>query len=240
MKTERLYWKDAYLQEAEAEVLDANGKYLVLDKSIFYPEKGGQPSDTGFLEFEGEKWKVEYAKDCGEYISLQLDRDFFADGKGKIIKQKIDWEKRYSYMKMHTAIHLLCKVICDKTGGLITGNQIKENESRVDVDIPSVEFNREMLKEFEEKTNSLISENLEIKSYWLKRKEFEENPEFVKLKNKLPPDLQEIRIVDIGGKDIQADGGTHVKNTREFGKLKITETKSKGQDKRRIYFVLEF
>lgn len=140
-------------------------------------------------------------------------------------------------MRGHTACHILSYVVNKETGALITGNQIAEDKCRVDFDLDS--FDRELIKSFEEKSNQIIRAAVDVDIKFLPREEAFQIPSVFKLRNVLPPSVKEIRIVAIGEYDIQACGGTHVKNTEEIKGIKIIKAENKGKNNRRIYFVLE-
>jgi len=227
-----LYLNDAYLQEFEAKVMKADGKFVILDRTVFYPSSGGQPHDTGSLYKGQEEYKVVYVKKMPEGISHELDKEGLQEG--ETIKGKIDWQRRYKLMKMHTASHLLASIFY-KTGALITGNQLGTEKSRIDFSLEA--FDKEKINEYIKEANNLIQKGAEIKTYWIKRQEALQEPELAKLAKGLP-NLQQIRIVEIQGIDKQADGGTHVKNLKEIGKIEFLKAENKGKNNRRVYFKL--
>ncbi|MCR4369052.1 MAG: alanyl-tRNA editing protein [archaeon] len=233
----KLYLDDSYLKECEAivtKVVDA--KFVELDQTIFYSQGGGQPSDSGKIVKEnGEEARVVFAKAFGENISHQIEPEGILN-EGEKVRCVLDWEKRHKHMRMHTCAHILAGVINKEIGALITGNQLGEEESRMDFNVP--EFDKELLKTFEQKGNEIISRGLEITVSYEAREKALARPELFRLKDVLPKDIPMLRIVSIGDFDIQADGGTHVANTREIGKMKITNFKNKGAQNRRIYWTL--
>ncbi|MFH1391320.1 MAG: alanyl-tRNA editing protein [Candidatus Diapherotrites archaeon] len=236
--TEKLFLNNSYLKETDAIVTKVNdGKFVVLDKTIFYPQGGGQPTDTGKLVKEnGAKVNVVFAKQFGDEISHQIEtKNFLAEGEK--VKCILDWEPREKFMRMHTSAHILAGIINKEIGALITGNQLGLEESRMDFNVP--EFDRELLKTFEEKSNEIIGKNLEITISYEETEKALQRPELFRLKGVLPKNIPELRIVTIGNFDVQADGGTHVKNTSEIGKMRITNFKNKGAENRRIYWKLE-
>lgn len=234
--TEKLYLKDSYLKEFGAKVLKVSeGRFVVLDKTAFYPQGGGQPSDSGKIIAGAREFRVLSAKNFGEEVSHEVE-DASGLEEGQVVKGELDWERRYALMRMHTAAHILAKCIFDRTGSMITGNQIEEARSRMDFNVQGLD--REFLAEIEEKANLAISQNLEVKISFLPREEALALPELFRLKDVLPKELEEFRIVSIGDFDRQADGGTHVKNTSEIGRLAIVKAENKGANNRRIYFEL--
>jgi len=226
---------DSYLKECEANVTKATGKFVVLDKTVLYPQGGGQPSDTGKIIHMEEGFNVVFAKQFGEDVSCEVDHEGLKEGDK--VKCVLYWKAREKYMRMHTSAHILAGVINKEISALITGNQLGTEESRMDFNVP--DFDRELLKTFEEKSNEIISRNLEIGISFEERETALKRPELFRLKDVLPKNIPILRIVRIGDFDIQADGGTHVKNTSEIRKIKITNFKNKGAENRRIYWKLE-
>ncbi len=233
---EELYLKDSYLKEWEAEVLEVNqDKFILLDKTAFYPASGGQPNDEGVIIREGEEFKVVY---CGKFdgkVSHEVDKPGLKTGDK--VKCEIDWGRRYRLMRMHTAVHILSEVFYKDTQCLITGGQLGIEKSRMDFALQ--EYDPEKIKGYIGKANEIIAKGLEVSIKFLPREEAVKLPQVSKLAKGLPESLQVIRIVDIGGFDIQADGGTHVKNTSEIGKIKLLKIDNRGKNNRRIYFMLE-
>jgi len=235
MRTKLLYFEDSYLREADAQVVEVRGAAVMLDRTVFYPTGGGQPTDTGKMAVDGAEYAVvEVKKEQGE-IWHYLDKEpAFAAGAGAHLA--IDWERRYRLMRTHTAGHVLSTVMMNN-GALITGNQLGVEETRFDFSLE--QFDRAKFEELVEQANSKLAEGLEVKTYTMPREEALKMPGMVKLANALPPAISELRIVDIGGFDVQADGGTHVKNSRECGKIRILRLENKGKNNRRLYFSLE-
>jgi len=139
-------------------------------------------------------------------------------------------------MRMHTSAHILSAVVNGETGALITGNQISPDESRVDFNLE--DFDKGKMSYYIDKVNEAIGRGLEVKTFFMKREEALANPGFVKLANAMPPSLEMLRIVEIGDVDTQADGGVHVKNTIEIGKVVGLKTENKGKSNRRLYFTV--
>ncbi|MEM5882932.1 MAG: alanyl-tRNA editing protein AlaXM [Candidatus Aenigmatarchaeota archaeon] len=229
--TKKLFWEDSYLKEFEAKVLKREGNKVILDQTCFYPSGGGQPCDTG--EIEGIK-VLETLKQNDDVVHILEKEPYFKVN--DLVKGKIDWERRYKLMRMHTAAHIISAIINKETQALITGNQLDLQKSRIDYSLET--FDRTLIEDCIRKANEIAAQGLEVKTYFLKREEAEKIPSITKLAKGLP-NLQEFRIVEIVGLDLQADGGTHVKNTKEIGKIKIEGMENKGKDNRRIYFSLE-
>ena len=230
--TKKLYWDDAYNKEFDAKVLAIDDNKTVLDQTAFNPRGGGLVGDTG--EINGSK-VVDTVKGDSESIIhvLEADPNFDHD---TIVHGKLDWERRYRIMRMHTAAHMLSAIIHRDEGALITGNQIESDRSRVDFNLQ--EFNRELVEEFCRKANEFVKKNLPVKTYFMKREEALKIPAIVKLAGAMPPDVEVLRIVEIVGLDIQADGGPHLKNSGEIGEIKLLKTENKGKNNRRLYYTV--
>ncbi|NQU79596.1 alanyl-tRNA editing protein [Candidatus Woesearchaeota archaeon] len=233
--TEPAYLEDSYQKEFEADVVDAAGTDVVLDRTLFYPSSGGQPGDTGLFVVNGIEYKVVGVRKKNGDIVHELDREGIK--KGDTVTGMIDWTRRYRFMRGHTACHVLSYVVHQETGALITGNQISEEKCRIDFDLEN--FDREQMKTFEKKTNDLIHEGIDVITKTLPKEEAFQIPSLIKLKNVLPPNVENIRIVEIDDYEIQACGGTHVRNTEEIKGIEITKAENKGKNNRRIYFSLK-
>lgn len=233
-----LYLEDSYLRECEAVVVSVEGSGVVLDRTVFYPRGGGQPSDTGRLipvPDSGEGFRVvNVVKKDGRIVhELDCAAPFFAGDK---VRCMLDWERRYRLMRMHTAAHLLAAIMHRELGVLITGNQLEEGKARFDFSMES--FDRQKFEEVVEKANEALGSGAELRTYSLPRDEAMKIPGVVKLAGALPPSITELRIVEIPGIDMQADGGTHVRSLREVGRIEILRLENKGKENRRIYFTL--
>lgn len=228
-----LYLDDSYLKECTATVKSVDkGKFIVLDQTIFYPNSGGQPWDEGIIKRGDDEFKVVFVGKFSGDISHEVDKEGLKEGDE--VTCIVDWERRYQLMKMHTSSHILSTIVHNETGALITGNQLNLDKSRVDFSLE--DFDRDKIREYIHKTNEAIKRNLEIKTYYLPRDEAMKIPSIVKLANALPPNIAELRIVEIGDVDTQADGGTHVKNTSEIGELELIKVDNKGKNNRRVYY----
>ncbi len=241
-----------------------SNKFIVLNQTCFYPNSGGQLNDVGTLTraSDGKVFNVVFAaKTHSEnpndvMISHEVKAD--SDGTngndtnenslkaGDKVHGKIDWQRRNALQRYHTASHVLSTVINNETGALITGNQLETEKAKIDFSLK--DFDREKMAEYVKKANSVIDQNLAVKTYFLPREEAMKIPGIVKLAAALPPAVDELRIVQIGeagsGKDgsvpfdIQADGGTHVRTLSEIGHLELIKLENKGAERRRIYFKL--
>ena len=233
--TELLYLQDCYIKEFEAKVTKAEGKFLVLDKTAFYPNSGGQLNDIGVFESSKGIFNVINVTKKGDEIVHELDRE--CKGileEGDIVKGKIDWQRRYRLMRSHTAAHIISEVIHKETGARITGNQLSLERIRIDFDLEN--FDRAKLQGYIDKANGIVEKGMPIKTYFLEREEAFRNPDLFSLRDFLPPDVKELRIVEIEGFDIKACGGTHVANTKEVGRFEFIDAENKGKNNRRVYF----
>lgn len=234
--TKALYMEDAYLKECEAVIANVTeDKFIELDQTIFYPNAGGQPHDTGKLVKDDEEFIVDFVKKVGSEISHEVGHPGLKTGDN--VKCIIDWPRRHKLMRYHTAAHIISAVIHKEAGALITGNQLNMDQSRIDFSLEN--FDREKMEEYIEKSNQIVEKDVPIRIYNMTRDEVEKNPSFVKLAKGLPPGITEIRMVEIEGIDKQPDGGTHVKSTKEVGRISFVKAKNQGKNNRRVYFVIE-
>jgi misacylated tRNA(Ala) deacylase len=230
--TRRIFWEDMYAREFDARVVSAEGNRVVLDQTAFNPRGGGLVSDTGTL---GSSKVTEVTKE-GEEIFHVLEAPPGLKP-GDQVHGVLDWDRRFRIMRMHTSAHILSSIVNRETGALITGNQISPDESRVDFNLDN--FDRDKMSYYIEKVNEAVGRELDVKTYFMKREEALAKPGFVKLANALPPSVDVLRIVEIGDVDTQADGGVHVGNTREIGKVVGLRAENKGKSNRRMYFTVE-
>jgi len=233
--TEPLYLKDHYLKEFEAVVTEVlEGYHLVLNKSSFFPQGGGQPNDMGKIIklTDNKEFNVlNVRKESGKTIH-DIDKEGLKTGDK--IKGIIDWERRYKLMRSHTAAHILSEVIYKDTNTLITGNQLDTDKVRIDFSLQ--DFNKEKMQEYIESANKIIEQDLPIIIEFTTREEALKIPQISKLAIGLPESIKEVRIVKIGSFDTQADGGTHVNSTKEIGKIEFLKAENKGKNNRRLYF----
>ena len=234
--TEALYMKDSYLKKWDAKVVSVkDDKYVVLDKSAFYPKGGGQPWDEGYIIKNGEKFKVVYVGKFSGEISHEVEKPGLKEG--DIVSCEIDWERRYTYMRYHTACHLVSNLLFQRANAKITGNQIELDKARMDFSME--DYSPEKLRTFVKESNEIIKKDLPITIETMSRAAVLEEPELARLAAGLPKNLQEFRIVKIGDIDKQVDGGTHVNSLKEIGEIEMTKTVNKGKDNRRLYFILK-
>ena len=235
-----LYMKDSYLKEFEAAVSKVtDGKYVVLDQTAFYPNSGGQPYDTGKLTriSDGAVFTVVYVGKFGEDISHEVTSEGNELKAGDVVRGEIDWERRYKLMRYHTAAHIISGLIHEKTGALITGNQLDLEKSRIDFSLE--DYDPSQFSGFIKEASEKAASGAEVKLIFLTKEEAEKEETLSKLAMGLPPSIKEIRLVEIVGIDRQADGGTHVKNTSEIGEIELVKCDNKGKNNRRVYFRLK-
>jgi misacylated tRNA(Ala) deacylase len=236
--TELLYQTDSYLREFDATVVavDAAGGRVALDRTAFYPGGGGQPGDLGTQTFRAaETLKVcgvTQVKKEGELVWHWLNGGLPAEGQA--VTGSIDWSRRYALMRTHTAMHILCGVVWRDYGASVTGGAMDPLQGRMDFEFATLRA--ELVGEIEAKCNAEIAAARDVRVKILPRDEAFQIPDLIRTKiNLLPPGILEVRTVEIVGLDLQADGGTHVANTREVGRIRVADYKSKGAINKRIY-----
>lgn len=232
--------EDCYLKECEAVVLesgkDENGFFAVLDKTVMYPEGGGQLSDIGFLVFNDHtRLTVTSVSKKGGIIKHYVQE--FPPEPNSRLTVELKWSRRYALMRMHTAQHIISAIALQKFGSSTVGNQIHPDTSRLDLN-PS-KLSQEDLEELEKMSDCIVRDGLDINIYEVSRKEVESNPEKYRCNFALlPKSINTLRVVDIAGFDVAICGGTHVANTSEVGEFKILKKENKGKGTERITYEL--
>lgn len=228
-----IYLLDPYKKEFESIVKSAKGKFIVLEQTAFYPNSGGQPHDTGKIIAQNSKeYNIVYVGKFNGEISHEVCKEGLKPGEK--VKGFIDWERRYRFMRYHTASHILSTLLHQQTGADITGTQISEDKARVDFALPS--FDRTLLNSLEQKTNNIIRKALPSEFRLVPKEQAMAIPEIFRLRKAFDDSIKEIRLVEIKGFDMQACGGCHVKNTSEIGEIEIFNLENKGKDRKRVYF----
>ena len=231
--TELLYTTDSYLREFEAVVTGhVEGGGVVLDRTAFYPGGGGQPGDVGTLATAGQTWTVTAVK------KLDGQPVHFVDGEppavGTAVTGRLDWTRRYQLMRTHTAMHILCGVVFRDYGAQVTGGNMDPLQGRMDFEFETMR--QELVAAIEEAVNAEVAAARPVRVRILPRDEAFAIPDLIRTKiNLLPEGIAEVRTVELVGLDLQADGGTHVANTGEVGRVRVTDYKSKGKINKRIY-----
>ena len=226
-----LFIENPYLKEFESKIQKIQNNNIILEQTAFYAKSGGQPGDIGKIMLDGKDINIidtiyDHEKNivhiCENTNSLKV---------GEKVEGKINWQKRYKYMRMHTALHLLCSLIPYD----VTGGQINFEKSRLD-------FNAEgkiEKEEIEYKINKLVLENHVISYQWITNEELDKQPELVRTMSVKPPRTNnKIRLVKIGKIDLQPCGGTHIKSTKEIGEIKIGKIENKGKMNRRVNLII--
>lgn len=235
--TEFLCHADGYMKQFDATVLDTTDEGVVLDRTAFYPGGGGQPPDKGWLRDKGNReWKLTRISREGGVFVHELDDD--PPAKRECLHGFVDWERRYQLMRTHTALHILCGVVWRDYGAHVTGGDMKPLSARMDFELDhmSVDFAREM----EVLVNMEVQAARRVEIQLQPREEALKIPDLVRTKvNLLPPSIKEIRTVEIFGLDLQADGGLHVSNTNEVGKIVVVGHESKGRLNKRLRIRIE-
>ncbi|MCY3673760.1 MAG: alanyl-tRNA editing protein [Paracoccaceae bacterium] len=230
----QVYLTEPYMREMESLVVGygLNGGIL-LEKTIFYPTSGGQPNDLGTLSWKGKNASVSDVRKYGlDGIEIILEENSPLPEEGDVVHQEIDWDRRYTHMKIHTSLHLLSVVIPLP----VTGGSISTLKGRLDFDMPDPLENKEMI---EEQLNSLINQALPVSYEWISSEELAQKPEMVKTMSVKPPmGAGQVRLVRIGSSeesvDLQPCGGTHVRSTDEIGKIRLGKIEKKGRNNRRV------
>ncbi len=233
--TDLLYHTDSYIKEFSAQVVghvsEQNG--VLLDRTAFYPGGGGQPNDAGQL-LVGDKVYPVTSVARGNIHIIQGD----LPAVGTTVTGQLDWDRRYKLMRTHTAMHILCGVVWRDYGASVTGGNMEPLSGRMDFEFERVQ--KELVNEIETRINVEVAAARDIRVKILPRDEAFKIPDLIRTKiNLLPEGIPEVRTVEIVGLDLQADGGTHVVNTREVGRIRITDYKSKGGINKRIYVEMD-
>lgn len=232
LNVEELAGRESYLDRAEGTVLAADESVVVLDRTVFYAQGGGQPGDTGVIRWDGGEIKVaDTVRRDGSHIHV-VEGGMIPEP-GTPIEGVIDWERRYTIMRTHTALHALSGVVWRDFGAKVTGGNMEEGTARMDFELDSIstEFGREV----ERRLNEELVKGYPTDVVYMTRDAAVRDPDLIRTKANLIPDwVEEIRVVDIVGLDRQADGGTHVRSTLEVGQIEVVKTESKGRANKRM------
>lgn len=226
--TEKRFRDDAYRRECEARVQASENGTVILDATVFYPEGGGQPGDTGYLTWDGGEAEVVDTRpgEDGHIIHVLAD-DARQPPVGATVHAAIDWERRHRLMRIHTCLHLLSAVLPYP----VTGGRVGDGEGRLDFDLPDPPDKAAV----EQQLNELIAADHPVRDRWIEEHELDERPELVKTLSVAPPrGAGHIRLIDIPGVDLQPCGGTHVARTGEIGPMRIRKIEKKGKQNRRV------
>ena len=228
-----IFEENAYTKEIETRIKEINkeNKTIELEDTIFYGKSGGQPGDGGEIIADDQKIEVNDTIKTDGSIKNILENINGLSKNQKIIA-KVNWDKRYKYMRMHSALHVMCASI--PLG--VTGGQIGYEKSRLDFNDPDKEIKKE---ELQEKINALMEEDHKITYEYIDSKILESQPELVRTMSVKPPKIDgKLRFVKIGNVDFQPCGGTHVRSTKEIGKITIGKIENKGRMNRRVNILI--
>jgi misacylated tRNA(Ala) deacylase len=242
MPTDCLFRDDSYLKECQARVVAVTGQGgIVLDRTVFYANSGGQPGDTGTLaSADGTRIPIStavYTDAAKSEIAHILAEDLPAPDSptfkaGDTVTATIDWDKRYARMRMHTALHLLSAVL----PYAVTGGSVGESESRLDFDIPESGLDKDAITAH---VNEMIASDAAVSSRWISDEELAANPGLVKTMSVQPPmGTGRVRLIEIANLDLQPCGGTHVRSVMEIGAVRVTQIEKKGKQNRRVRLAL--
>ena len=238
--TDAICYRDAYARSVEATVLqvaeaDDGGWLVTLDRTVFYPGGGGQPPDSGwFSATDGRRWTVDSARRSREAIVHHLAvAEDAGPAPGETVTVEIDWDRRHLLMRTHTALHALCGVVWRDHGALVTGGNMEPGRGRMDFEFETM--SGELVGQIERTVNEELAAEREVRVRVLPREAAFSIPDLIRTKvDLLPEGISEVRTIEIVGLDLQADGGTHVANTREVGRIAVTGYESKGRINKRI------
>ncbi|PKB65407.1 MAG: Ala-tRNA(Pro) hydrolase [SAR202 cluster bacterium Io17-Chloro-G2] len=233
--TELLFHHNSYLKEFEATVEELVENGVVLDRTAFYTGGGGQPADVGDLTSDGGTYRVHRVARSSGKIVHQIEGPLPLAGSR--VTGHVDWDLRYNLMRTHTALHILCGVVWRDYGAQVTGGDMKPGEARMDFELE--QMTAQFAQDIEEKINLEVTAAREVLAANVSRAEADQIPDLIRTKiNLLPAGITEVRTINITGLDLQADGGTHVANTREVGAIKVVGHESKGRINKRLRIAL--
>ena len=238
--TEMLCHTDSYLKTFTTKVIgiDEITHSIFLERTAFYPGGGGQLCDHGVITAGNQKYPVVKVKKSPEGILHEIAGKSLLPALETEVSGAIDWERRYQLMRTHTAMHILCSVVFRDYGAQVTGGDMEPLKGRMDFEFENL--SKELVAVIEAAVNKEVSAARDVRGKILPREETYRIPDLIRTKiNPLPPGIPEVRTIEIVGLDLQADGGTHVANTREVGQMRIVDYKSKGKINKRIYVELD-
>lgn len=232
--TELLYLEDSYARTCTATVTEVTEEgHIILDRTILYPTGGGQPHDVGSLTDGNTSWDVIGINKRGADVLHTVAAGNQLPAAGSVVEVQLDWDRRYRLMRTHTAMHVLCGVIFNEFGALVTGGNMALDKARMDFELEDLDAGR--VAHISEMANAAISRGLNVSWRSIPRDEAFQIPDLIRTRINLLPDfITEVRIVEIEGLDTQADGGTHVRNTLEVVGITIIGTRSKGRINKRL------
>jgi misacylated tRNA(Ala) deacylase len=234
-RTYRLDWSDVTIREWDCTVVWSDPADpeagIVLDRSAFYPGGGGQPPDHGTLLWEGTQTRIVGTRKGDDHFLLPAPGDPVPPV-GTAVQGAIDDSRRTSLMRTHSGLHVLCGTVFRDHGALVTGGNMEPGEARMDFNLPELPPN--FKQTLEDAVNAEITADRPIEVKYMPRTEAMAIPDIVRTQDVLPPEADELRLVDIVGLDVQADGGTHVASTKQIGRLQVYKVENKGRQNRRV------
>jgi misacylated tRNA(Ala) deacylase len=238
--TEPLYQTDSHLREfsARVEKTDVAEHAVLLDQTAFYPGGGGQPYDTGLLIAGNFRLPVIRVRKQPDGIWHYIAKEAPLPEAGSQVQGVLDWDRRYALMRTHTALHILCGVVFRDYGAHVTGGEMEPLKGRMDFEFESLQ--KELVQVIEDAVNREVQAARDVRVAILPREEAFQIPDLIRTRvNLLPEGIDFVRTVEIVGLDLQADGGTHVSNTREVGRVRVVDYKSKGKINKRLYIEMD-
>jgi misacylated tRNA(Ala) deacylase len=233
-----LYQVDAYCRRFPATVTAASGEAVQLDRSAFYPGGGGQPHDHGTVTDGARTWSLTGARSEAGEVWYELSGEAPTPPAGAEVECEVDWERRYALMRTHTALHVLCAVVWRDYGAKVTGANMEPLRGRMDFEFENL--SGELVAELEASVNREVEAARPTRVDFLAREDADRDPDLIRNKvSLLPPSIRVVRVVGIDGLDLQADGGTHVADTSEVGRIALPSYKSKGRINKRIELTLD-
>lgn len=233
--TDELFRRDGYLKECSAVVVAVHDGVIVTDQTVFYPEGGGQPGDTGsIMDADGREFVVTDTQKDAETGEQQhrVATDVDLPAVGETVTLKLDWERRYRLMRMHSCMHMLCAAI----PAPVTGGSIQDGRGRLDFDLPDPVDKEEVTV----RLNALVAQDSSMQMQWISAEELSRKPELVRTMSVKPPTGSgQVRIVEFEGIDLQPCGGTHVASTGEIGRIRVRKIEKKGRQNRRVIVVFD-
>lgn len=238
VRTKLLYHGDDYLRQFEARVIAVEERSIALDETAFFPGGGGQMADRGVLTWHGRQLPLAGLAKRGDIVWHEIAAEAGElPPPGATVTGELDWDFRYHMMRTHTALHMLCGIIFRDFAAQVTGGQMYADRARMDFAMPT--FTAEFVRDIEARVNDAVTADHPVKVYTLPRERAFEIPDLIRTKiNLLPPGISEVRIVEIVGLDLQADGGTHVHSTCEVRGIRVLKTENKGRENKRMEIAL--
>jgi misacylated tRNA(Ala) deacylase len=237
--TVRLYWKDAYMREFDSTVEGVDGNRVILKETAFYPKGGGVLNDTGTLTVNGVGCRVADVSKEGDTIFHHVE-GIPQIRPGDSVHGVIDWQRRYSLMRYHTAVHLMDGIVEKRyQAGGITGGQIFPDRARIDFAMSGL--SREVAQKIIDEANAAVLECHRVLAKSLTREEALAIPNLARTEpgREMMKAMDSVRVIEIEGIDMQMDGGLHVANTKEIGRISLSGFENKGKNSKRIEVVLE-